>query len=109
MAKKEEKILPKPDLTRFIKLDDKKTQYHLIPSECLADVADILTFGAEKYGEGNWKKCDNINRYYDALMRHLEAWRNGRHYDDETRKHHLAHAATNAIFLLYLEKYNGKR
>lgn len=93
---------------KFIKHDDKKLKYHLLPPEELAQIAEILTFGAEKYGENNWQLCDNINRYVDALYRHLEAWRQGERLDTESGKSHLAHVATNALFILYLDNKEMK-
>lgn len=92
----------------FIKHDDNKLRYHLLPPKELAQVVEILTFGAEKYGEGNWQKCDNIDRYVDALYRHLEAWRQGERLDTESGKSHLAHVATNALFILYLDNQEYK-
>lgn len=87
----------------FIKYDAGKTQYHLIPPRELKQLAEILTFGAAKYGENNWQKCDNPMRYVDALFRHIEAWRSGSDLDDETMKPHLAHALCCCLFILYFD------
>lgn len=87
----------------FIKHDQGKTKYHLIPPRELKQLAQILTFGAEKYGENNWQLCDNPNRYVDALLRHLESWRSGEALDDETRMPHLAHALCCLMFILYFD------
>ena len=49
------------------------------------------------------KVPDAIDRYFDAHMRHMVAWRKGEALDPESGRHHLAHAGCNVIFLLYLE------
>jgi hypothetical protein len=85
-----------------LKYDTGKLKYHLIPPEAIKAIAEILTYGAEKYHENSWQGLDDFdNRYYDALMRHIEAWRQGENIDSESGKLHLAHAATNAVFLLW--------
>lgn len=61
--------------TQFVKHDEGKEMYHLIPPECLKELAKHLTYGAYKYKQDNWKKVDDTNRYYNALQRHLEAIR----------------------------------
>ena len=92
-----------------LKYDSGKLKYHLVPSESIQAIAEIMTYGAEKYCENSWQGLDDFeNRYYDALMRHLEAWRQGEKIDKESGKLHLAHAATNAIFLLWNEIKNSR-
>lgn len=93
----------------FIKHDDGKTQYqHLNPSFIEA-MAEITTQGAKKYGGGNYLKGDEnaLMRIYDALMRHLQAWRSGEQVDQESRKSHLGHVACNAMMIYNLEKKIG--
>lgn len=84
------------------KYDTWKIRYELLPPECLQEVAKILTFWAEKYGANNWQWLENFDeRYYWALERHLQAWRMWKNIDPESWQHHLAHASTNAMFLLW--------
>ncbi len=88
-----------PDLTGE-KHDQGKTRYDLIPSKSLRELAEVLTFGAEKYAPDNWKKVpEPEKRYYSALLRHLEAWREGELIDGESGKPHLAHALCCLTFL----------
>lgn len=62
----------------------------------------VLTLGAQKYDDDNWKKVPNAKaRYYDACYRHVEAWRVGENLDPETGCHHLAHAICCLMFLLW--------
>ena len=49
------------------------------------------------------------SRVHDALMRHLRAHWDGESIDPETGLPHMAHAATNALFLLaYVKRGIGK-
>lgn len=85
-------------------LDD-KLRWDLLPVESVEEIVKILSFGAKKYGPDNWQYLKNAeDRYYAALMRHIVAWRKGEEIDSDSGERHLAHAATNLIFLLYLTK-----
>lgn len=97
--KKEEK--------QFIKNDNGKLQWSLMPFEQLEDVVRVLMYGAKKYERDNWKKCDDINRYKDSLMRHVTAYLEGNKFDNGPggdNLHHLAHAICNCLFILYFDK-----
>ena len=79
-------------------------QYSLIPSSATHALAEVLTYGANKYAPNNWQLVDNGEvRYMDALFRHLEAFRSGETHDPESGIHHLAHVLTNVAFLHYLD------
>lgn len=83
------------------KFDQGKPRFSLVPNQAMSEVVDVLTFGASKYGDHNWKQIPGLqNRYYDALQRHLSAFRDGHTLDDESGKHHLAHAACCVLFML---------
>ena len=67
-------------------------------------LAEVLTYGANKYTPNNWQLVENGEvRYMDALFRHLEAFRSGETHDPESGIHHLAHVLTNVAFLHYLD------
>ena len=84
-----------------MKFDDGKLSYSLLDRAALAWTAAVLTYGAVKYERENWRTVpDHRVRYYDALLRHLEAWRGGELYDDETSLPHLAHMTCCAMMLL---------
>ena len=86
------------------KYDSGKPQYGLIPPNALKQVAEVLTFGATKYGPDNWRHVDNAKeRYFDALQRHVWEWKMGQQTDPETSKHHMAHAICCALFIAELE------
>lgn len=87
-----------------LKNDAGKLRYSLVPVVSLKETVSVLTFGAEKYDDENWKKVENpVPRYTDALMRHLEKWRGGETYDRESGFHHLAHVVCCAMFIIYFE------
>lgn len=92
------------------KFDKGKVRYELIPAGPLKEVARVLTFGAERYDDNNWQKVTPTERYLGALMRHVEEYRDpGRpNIDSDSGLHHLAHAATNALFLLWFELKESK-
>ena len=93
-----------------VKFDDGKLMYSLIPPESTKELAKVLTFGANKYTPGGWKDVPNARtRYMDALFRHLDAWRMGETYDEESGLNHLSHALTNLNFLVYFEQQDLKR
>ena len=84
--------------------DAGKLRYSLIPVGPLRAIAEVLDFGARKYGADNWKRVPDARaRYTDALMRHVEAWRDGERRDAETGLPHLAHAACCLLFLLWVD------
>ena len=90
------------------KFDKDKRRWRLLPYEVLEQVVAIFDFGANKYGVDNWKNCDDWDRYFDAMMRHLMAWRQGEIVAPESGQHHLAHVICNAWFLIWADQ-NGKR
>ena len=68
----------------------------------LEAVIRVLMFGASKYGDENWQLVANPKvRYRDALDRHLAEIDKGVMVDPDTGEHHMAHVATNALFLLW--------
>ena len=82
------------------KFDGGKLQYGLLPPLALAETVKVLTFGAEKYEPDNWKLVpDSKRRYFDALQRHLWAFKSGEQLDPESGIHHLAHAMCCLMFL----------
>lgn len=87
-----------------IKYDIGKPRYGLLPAFALEEVVKVLTVGAQKYSDENWKLVkDGKKRYFDGLMRHSWAWLRGEKLDPETGLHHLAHAVCNLLFLIELD------
>lgn len=91
----------------------KKIRMDLLPPSAIKEVADVLTFGAQKYGEDDWRidlsgSIDKIaNRFQKleaeciaASLRHIFSYIEGYIYDDETGNMHLAHAVCRLLFIL---------
>lgn len=92
-------------MSEGVKYDSGKPRWGLLPYEELEDVVKVLTFGSQKYADDNWKKVpDAQNRYFDAAMRHLIAWKKGEREDQETGISHLAHATCCLLFLQWFDK-----
>ena len=82
------------------KFDGGKLEYGLLPPLALEETVKVLTFGAQKYERNNWQKVpDSKRRYFDAMERHVWAWRKGEQLDPESGIHHLAHAMCCLMFL----------
>ena len=93
----------------FTKGDSGKLKWSLLPFEELKDVVKVLMHGAEKYSADNWKKCDDVTRYKDALMRHVVAYVSGDKTDPEFGLPHLAHAICNCLFLMWFDSHKEDR
>ena len=66
-------------------------------------VAEVATFGADKYTDGGWLTVPNGEaRYNDAKLRHLLKKAMGELTDADSHKLHLAHEAWNALATLEL-------
>lgn len=83
-----------------LKYDDNKLMWDLLPYDAVEKIVEIMTYGAKKYAPNNWQKV-KANRYYAAMMRHIVAELKGEDNDKESGLLHLAHAATNILFLLW--------
>lgn len=87
------------------KYDSGKLRYDLIDPYALEGLAEVLTFGAQKYADNSWQGLENAkDRYYAALIRHLEARRKGELVDSESGLMHSSHVLANAMFLHYFDK-----
>lgn len=82
------------------KYDENKHDWTLLPWEALGAVIEVMQYGADKYGRDNWKHVDPPSRYMAAAFRHLIAHQQGARADPESGLAHLAHAATNVLFML---------
>ena len=95
-------MAPPPMLGR--KTDVGKRRWDLFPFKAARRIVDVMTFGAKKYEPNNWRYVDGWrDRYFAALMRHLDSWWQGEKVDPETGIYHLAHAGCCVMFLLELD------
>ena len=107
MSKQEQAFVDafKPDEGR--KDDSTKLRWDLLDPDFPEGIVKILTFGAKKYEDNNWRKLKDsggTDRCYAALMRHLTEWRKGNKIDSESGLSHLYHAACNLYFLEWFDK-----
>lgn len=95
--------LARADLRAGRKDDDGKPRYDLLPFDALDPVVRVLTSGAKRYGDENWREVDGApRRYFAAALRHVTAWASGHEKDRDTGESHLAHAVCCLLFLLAL-------
>jgi hypothetical protein len=95
--------VPVRDFNEGVKFDTGKPRYDLIPPEVSEALAQVLTFGANKYSARNWENGMNWGRAYGALQRHLNAFWAGEDKDPETGMPHTWHAACCIAFLISFE------
>jgi len=85
-----------------MKHDNGKPPINLVPSEAIIAAANVFAFGANKYGENNWRQDLNdfpMSRHYASIMRHMLAWNSGEDIDPESGLSHLHHAMTQLMIL----------
>jgi Domain of unknown function (DUF5664) len=87
-----------------IKFDGDKPPMDLLPYESLEEVAKVLGFGAKKYARANWANGINQSRLISAAMRHIGQFNNGEDLDKESNTLHLANAACNLLFAIWMYK-----
>lgn len=87
--------------------DAEKPQLHLIINHfanALWQVGKVGTFGAKKYTEQGWCVVENgVQRYTNAMYRHLLLEAMGEENDVESELLHSAHTAWNALARLELQ------
>jgi hypothetical protein len=82
------------------KNDAGKPPLSLLPIEALEEIAQVLSYGATKYGKNNYKAGFNRSRLLDATLRHVYADASKQDLDPESNLMHLAHAAASLIMLI---------
>lgn len=85
------------------KFDKGKTRWDLLPFREIEEVAEVLTYGAAKYGANNWKRGIDWDRLFAATLRHMSALKTEGRDDPESGKKHLAHAVCNLLFMMYFD------
>jgi len=88
-----------------VKFDEKKPPMELLPYESLEEIAKVLAFGAKKYKRANWANGIEMSRLLSASMRHIGQFNSGENYDKESQTLHLANAACNLLFAIWMFKH----
>lgn len=76
-----------------------KLRYDLIPPSVLKALAEVFTYGAEKYGEHNWENGLSWTSVLASCQRHIESLRDGEDID-ESGCLHAANAMANLAFII---------
>ena len=84
----------------FKKFDTGKAPMSLVPPVAVRQLAEVLSFGAQKYSRHNWRSGCDWTRLSDAALRHIYQWLDGEDRDQESGLPHLAHAMCCLAFLL---------
>ena len=90
--------------SKGIKYDQEKPPMDLIPYESLEEIAKVLAAGEKKYGTANWANGLEMRRLLSAALRHIGQFNSGEDVDSETQTLHLANAATNLLFAIWMYK-----
>lgn len=90
-----------------------KAPLGLIPPHSMEQTAWVHQLGSRKYGPFNWRDTGVCaSTYINAIMRHLNAWRDGEDLDPESGISHLAHIACSCNIMMdadYCEKLQDDR
>jgi Domain of unknown function (DUF5664) len=93
-----------PTQPQGIKYDKEKPRFDLLDPKALQGLAEVLTFGAQKYAANNWRNGIEYSRLIAALMRHLNAIQDGEDIDPESGLPHIDHLGCCWMFLSNLTK-----
>jgi len=71
-----------------------------LPAPVLMECGLVKLHGDLKYGAYNWRHAGvRSSVYFDAALRHLNAWWEGEDIDPDSGEHHIAHAITGLAVL----------
>ena len=113
-----DRIIPLAEGARLIreiadqtaKADAGKLQITLVPTRIIEDIAEVRMYGNRKYHDpNNWKQV-KVERYRDALCRHLLAYiRDPKSVDEESGIPHYKHMACNMAFICEMERDDDEK
>jgi Domain of unknown function (DUF5664) len=81
-----------------IKHDQEKIRLELLSAQWVEGVGQVLTAGAKRYADHNWRKGLKRTRLLGACLRHVFAYLSGTDVDPETGLLHLYHASCCLMF-----------
>lgn len=87
------------ELIEGTKNDQGKPRTDLLDPEFLLGVAQVLSFGAEKYAANNWRQGISYSRILGGILRHVFSLIKGEDIDPESGLKHTYHAACGLMFL----------
>jgi len=87
---------PQPEALKY---DATKPRMDLLDPWAMEGLAQVLTFGAQKYAAHNWRNGLGISRCIAALHRHLAAIQRGEDVDPESGLPHIDHLGCCWMFI----------
>ena len=83
-----------------------KTNYKpcdLLPLGPLWEVVEVLEHGAEKHSPFGWQDTDRYDAeyYFNKAAGHLAKYKMGETREEESGKHHVAHAIADLLFVMW--------
>jgi hypothetical protein len=84
--------------------DADKIRVDLLDPLALEGLAAVLTFGAKKYADNNWRGGISYSRLTGAMLRHLFAFLRGEDLDSESGLPHIDHLGCCWMFLSNMTK-----
>ena len=90
-----------------IKFDIDKPRFTLLDAEFIEQLATVMTYGAIKYGDYNWKGLEP-DRVLNSAFRHLNAISKGELIDAESGYPHSVHVAANMMMYQWLINNTNK-
>jgi len=84
-----------------------KPRLALIDAYFQEELAKVLSMGAIKYDSDNWRIGLPWTEVLDSLERHVMQFKSLDYSDEdeESKLHHMAHVACNAMFLVWYSKF----
>lgn len=82
-----------------------KPRVDQLPPAALLEIAAVMGYGAEKYGEWNWAEHATKWKWgqlIGSMLRHIFYWMMREDIDPESGLNHMAHAGANIMMLLDL-------
>jgi hypothetical protein len=76
--------------------------FHLIDSDAILSLAEVLQYGASRYARDNWRKIPS-EEHFNHMMIHYYAWISGDKTDD-----HMGHFFCRAMMLFATAKAEDK-
>jgi hypothetical protein len=92
--------------TGAVRNSNNKLRMDLITPEMESALAEVLTFGANKYGDRNYEKGIPVMNYIGSCKRHLNAFLRGIDIDTDSKIEHIKLAFTNlGMLITTLERF----
>jgi hypothetical protein len=82
-----------------LKYDNSKPRMDLVDPLAMEGLAQVLSFGANKYAANNWRNGLAYSRVMAALLRHASAIQRGEDIDPESGLPHIDHLGCCWMFL----------